>query len=109
VGATGLNIAANDLTTATNAQTTLTALDSAIDTVALRMADIGSAQNRIDFARVNTETTIENFANAESVVRDVDIAAETTEFARLSIQQQAATAMLAQANAAPQLLLSLLQ
>lgn len=107
-GATGLNIASNDLTTQANAQTALTALDTAIDTVSSSLADIGTAMNRIDFARTNAEVTIENYAAAEGVIRDADIAAETTNFAKLGIQQQAATAMLAQANAAPQLLLSLL-
>ena len=109
VGATGINIAGNDLLTAANAQTALTALDTAIDTVSAAFADIGAAQNRIDFARANTDTAIENFSNAAGVIRDADIAQESTDFAKLSIQQQAATAMLAQANAAPQLLLSLLQ
>ena len=108
-GASGLNIGSNDLTTAANSQTTLTALDAAIDTVSAAFADVGSAMNRIDFARANTETQIENFSAAEGVIRDADIAQESTEFAKLSIQQQAATAMLSQANAAPQLLLSLLQ
>lgn len=108
-GATGLNIGVSDLTTAATAQTALTALDAAIDTVSSAFADVGSAMNRIDFARANTETAIENFSAAEGVIRDADIAAESTEFAKLSIQQQAATAMLSQANSAPQLLLSLLQ
>lgn len=108
VSATALNIGADDLTTAANAQTALTSLDAAIDTVSSAFADIGTAMNRIDFARINTETSIENFSAAEGVIRDADIAAETTEFAKLSIQQQAATAMLAQANQAPQLMLSLL-
>ncbi len=108
-GASGLNIGASDLTTAASAQATLTALDLAIDSVSSAFADVGSAMNRIDFARANTETAIENFSAAEGVIRDADIAQESTEFAKLSIQQQAATAMLAQANAAPQLMLSLLQ
>jgi len=108
-GASGLNIGASDLTTAANAQAALTALDSSIDTVSASFADVGTAMNRIDFARANTDTQIENFSAAEGVIRDADIAYETTEFAKLSIQQQAATAMLAQANQAPQLLLSLLQ
>ena len=109
IGATGINIAGDDLLTAANAQTALTSLDTAIDTVSAAFADIGAAQNRIDFARANTDTAIENFSNAAGVIRDADIAQESTEFAKLSIQQQAATAMLAQANSAPQLLLSLLQ
>lgn len=109
VSVTGINIGADDLLTATNAQVALASLDTAIDTVSAAFADIGAAQNRIDFARANTDTAIENFSNAAGVIRDADIAAESTEFAKLSIQQQAATAMLAQANAAPQLLLSLLQ
>jgi len=107
-GASGLNIGTDDLTTAANAQTALASLDNAIDTVSSSLADVGTAMNRIDFARTNAEVTIENYTAAEGVIRDADIAAETTEFARLSIQQQAATAMLAQANAAPQLLLSLI-
>ncbi len=63
----------------------------------------------IDFARANTDTMIENFMAAESVVRDADLARESVEFARLQILQQAATAVLAQANSAPQGVLQLLR
>ena len=107
--AANLDLDASDLTSAANAQAALTKIEAATSKVSGFLADIGSAQNRIDFARANTDTMIENFMAAESVVRDADLAAESVEFARLQILQQAATAVLAQANSAPQGVLQLLR
>ncbi|RMH11888.1 MAG: flagellin [Gemmatimonadetes bacterium] len=106
--ASGLNINTASISSQSNAQTALTTIDSAISKVSSALATIGSAQNRIDFARANTEATIENFSAAESVIRDADIAREVTEMTKFQILQQAGTAMLAQANAAPQSVLQLL-
>jgi flagellin len=106
--ASGLNINSNSISSQSNAQTALTAIDTAIGKVSTVLANIGSAQNRIDFARANTDATIENFSAAESIIRDVDMAAEVTEMTRFQILQQAGTAMLAQANSAPQGVLQLL-
>ncbi len=104
----GGDLSLHSVGTKTDAENSLLALDVAIQDVSVVFGTIGAAQNHIQFALVNADTAIENFSAAESVIRDVDVAAESTEFARRSIQQQATTAMLAQANAAPQLVLQLL-
>ncbi len=92
-----------------DAVTAIGAIDDAIKALSETLGDIGAAQNRLSFASANVDTTIENFAAAESVIRDADFAAEATEFARLQILQQAQVAMLAQANSAPQGVLRLIQ
>ena len=63
--------------------------------------------NRLSYAAANLSTTVENMQAAESVIRDVDMAAEMTAFTKSQILLQAGTAMLAQANMAPQQILSL--
>lgn len=107
-GASGLNIADLDLSSATGAQAALTTIDAAIDTLTSTRGDIGAYQNRLAYAAANLSTTIENVSAAESVIRDVDMAAEMTTFTKNQILMQAGTAMLAQANMAPQSILSLL-
>jgi flagellin len=104
---TGLNLGKDQLLSATNAQNFLDTVDSAISTLADRRGDIGAAQNRLGYASANLSTTIENVQSAESTIRDVDMASEMTTFTKNQILLQAGTAMLAQANAAPQTLLSL--
>ena len=99
------NIATDTLA---NAQTAIATIDTAIDTVATARASIGSIQNRLGFAGANISTSIENLTAAESVIRDADLAFETVGFTKNQILLQAGTAMLAQANAAPQAVLSLL-
>ena len=102
-----LNIATLDLQSATNAQTALTSIDSAIDSLNDSRGALGAIQNRLGYASANLSTTIENVQAAESVIRDVDMAAEMTTFTKNQILLQAGTAMLAQANTAPQVVLSL--
>ena len=70
---------------------------------------IGAAQSRIEFAQSNVATTYQNVVAAESSIRDADMAFEMTQFTKAQILQQAGTAMLAQANQAPQSVLSLLR
>ena len=94
--------------TLANAQTAIATIDTAIDTVATARASIGSIQNRLGFAGANISTSIENLTAAESVIRDADLAFETVGFTKNQILLQAGTAMLAQANSAPQTVLSLL-
>jgi flagellin len=96
------------LDTKANAVTAMGQIDIAIGKVSEVFGTIGAAQNRIDFAAANTQSTVENFSAAESVIRDVDMAAEVTEMTKFQILQQAGTAVLAQANAAPQGVLRLL-
>lgn len=108
LSAIGLAAPTSIIDTAANARLTLTDVDNAIDYVAGQIGTLGAAINRIEFAATNVATLYENVVNAESVIRDVDIAMETTEFSKLQILQQSGVAMLAQANAAPQALLQLL-
>lgn len=112
VGASGLNLTSASFTgSGTNVewQLSLTVLDASINVVNTAFGDIGAAQSRIEYASANVRTTIENMAAAESTIRDADMASEMAEFTRNQILQQAGVAMLAQANAAPQLVLRLLQ
>ncbi|MBW1740046.1 MAG: flagellin [Deltaproteobacteria bacterium] len=97
-----------DLTTVGGAQTALNNIDTAIEYVAEKRGDLGSIQNRLGFAAANLASTIENTQAAESVIRDVDMAAEMTTFTKNQILLQAGTAMLAQANMAPQAVLQLM-
>jgi flagellin len=106
---TGLNIDGLDLTTSANAETALTRFDTAIGVINTAFGTIGAAQNRIEYAMQNTDAAVENITAMESVIRDVDMAAEVTRMTKFQILQQAGTAMLAQANQAPQNVLSLLR
>ena len=110
-GASGLNLDSLSFTgngTASEWQSALTRIDSAIGTINSAFGTIGAAQNRIEYAMQNTNAGIENLKSAESVIRDVDMAAEVTSQTKFSILQQAAQSMLAQANSAPQGVLRLL-
>ena len=103
----GLNLSKDQLNSATDAQGFLTTIDAAISTLNTRRGNVGAAQNRLEYAAANLATTIENVQAAESVIRDVDMAAEMTTFTKNQILLQAGTAMLAQANMAPQQVLAL--
>lgn len=103
-----MGLAQDMLSTAESAQTALTTIDDAISTLTEQRGNIGAYMNRLEYASANLDTTIENVQAAESVIRDVDMAAEMTEFVKYQILMQAGTAMLAQANMAPQSVLGLL-
>ena len=107
VGMTALAISGVSLTTATLAQTAMASIDSAIGTLATSRGNIGAYMNRLSYAAANLASTIENIQSAESVIRDVDMASEMTQFTKNQILLQAGTAMLAQANMAPQQVLAL--
>ncbi len=107
ITATTLGVASGDIATATGAQSTLTTIDSAVSALATSRGEIGAYQNRLGYASSNLSITLENFTAAESVIRDVDMASEMTSFTKNQILLQAGTAMLAQANMAPQQILSL--
>ncbi len=92
----------------TGAQAAMTSIDNAISALASSRADIGAIMNRLDYTSANLATAIENASAANSVIKDVDMAAEMTNFTKNQILVQAGTAMLAQANQSPQLILSLL-
>ena len=104
-----LGVASGDISTAGGAFNSLATIDAAISTLADERASIGSYQNRLSYASANLAITQENFTAAESTIRDVDMAAEMTAFTKNQILVQAGTSMLAQANQAPQQVLSLFQ
>lgn len=89
--------------------TDLAEIDAAIDAVSSARADFGAAQNRLDHTLTVTATAQQNLTAAESRIRDVDMAEEMTKLTKNQILQQAGTAMLAQANQAPNSVLSLLR
>ena len=105
----GLGVTGLDVTTAANAVAALTTLDAATDAVVMARGGLGAAQNRMVSTIASIANQRENLSAAESRIRDVDVAAETADLTRNTIMQQAATAMLAQANQQPQLALNLLQ
>ena len=87
----------------------LSAIDGAIKNVSTVRGNLGAVQNRLEHRLANLATYQENLTASESRIRDVDMAAEMTKFTKLGILQQAGTSMLAQANQAPQSVLSLLR
>ena len=87
----------------------LASIDSAIANVSTARSSFGSVQNRLDHTLNNLSSYEENLQSSESRIRDVDMASEMVAFTKYQILQQAGTSMLAQANAAPQSVLSLLR
>ena len=106
---TELNLTITSVSTLDSARSSIAFLDLAINRVASERSDIGAIQNRLAFTVASANNAIENIQASESSIRDADVAAEISEFTRAQILTQAATAVLAQANALPQTALSLLQ
>ena len=98
-----------DLSTANGSQAALTVLDKAINTITDSRASMGAYQNRLTASVANLETTSMNLQASRSRILDTDYAKETTKLAKAQIIQQAATAMLAQANQSSQSVLALLK
>lgn len=98
-----------DLSTAEGADDAIIELDKAKAEVSSTRSDLGAVQNRLTHTINNLSTTQENLTEANSRIRDVDMAEEMMSFTKSNILSQAATSMLAQANAMPQSVLSLLQ
>ncbi|MBX2831445.1 MAG: flagellin [Rhodospirillales bacterium] len=99
----------NAIDTAANAQAAVEVVTRAIDDLQRARANIGTYQNRLDFAAQNLASTQENTESARSTLLDLDVAAEMTSFTSKQILVQSGVAMLAQANQMPQNLLRLLQ
>ncbi len=97
-----------DVSSQSAANSAITVIDEAIVKVSTARSEMGAVQNRLEHTINNLGTSAENLAAAESRIRDVDMAAEMMEFTKTNILSQAATAMLAQANMAPQSVLQLL-
>jgi len=106
---TGQTVSSIDLSSQTGSQSALSILDKAIDTITNSRANLGAYQNRFEAAISNLQTTSTNLQASRSRILDTDYAKETTNLAKAQIVQQAATAMLAQANQSSQSVLALLK
>ena len=98
-----------DLSSATKSSAAITAIDAALSSVNTIRGDLGALQNRLDYTISSLQNTVENHSASRSRVMDADFAVESANLAKSQVLAQASTAMLAQANAAPQLALQLLQ
>jgi flagellin len=104
-----LGVGALDFTTKAGAQGALTTLDAALTKVSGYRAGFGAVGNRINSVVQTIQTSSESLSAANSRIRDVDVAEETSRMARTQVMQQAGVSVLSQANQAPQLALKLLQ
>ena len=95
--------------TAEKANEAITAFDSALNAVSSQRANLGAVQNRLEYTISNLDNTAENLTSAESTLRDVDMAKEMMEYSKNNILNQAAQAMISQANQQPQNVLQLLR
>jgi flagellin len=107
-GSTDLGLNDNNLASQIGGMSSITALDTAIESVATKRATLGTTQNRLSMTISNLGSMHENMAAGNSRIRDVDVAEETAAFTRNQILTQAGVSVLAQANALPQAALSLL-
>ena len=98
-----------DVSTRAGANAAIDRIDAAIKKVSTERSKYGAIQNRLEYTINNLNTTGENMTAAESTIRDVDMAKEIMEYTKNNILQQAAQAMLVQANQRPQQALQLLQ
>ena len=109
VATAGAGVSTVDLSTASGSQTALSTLDKAINTITDARASMGAYQNRLTASISNLEVSSMNLQASRSRILDTDYAKETTNLAKAQIIQQAATAMLAQANQSAQSVLALLK
>lgn len=107
VATTGFS--ALDISTATGADNAMLSMDAALNAINSARAEMGAVQNRFSSVVANLSSNVENLSAARSRIQDTDFAAETAQLTRNQILQQAGTAMLAQANQAPQGVLALLR
>jgi flagellin len=106
MNATALGLSDLDMT---NTATALLHIDQAIDFVDKQRVVTGAASNRLDMAAANTQTSSINLASSQSRIQDIDYASSTASLTRAQILQQAASAMLTQANGQPSAVLALLR
>ena len=107
--AIGVDITGEDITSASNATSAITALDTAINGATAEQAKYGAYISRLQYAADNLSNVATNTDQSRSRIQDADYAVETTALARTQIIAQASTAMLAQANQVKQTVLALLQ
>ncbi len=105
----GVSTATVGISSLASAQAAMDSIDTALTSINSYMGDLGAYQNRLQYTIENLSVTIENYSTSESTIRDVDMAAEISTFSKNQILQQSGMAMLAQANSAPQQVLSLLR
>ncbi len=98
-----------DLTSLSNAQSAIDAVQTALNAVLSNKGDLGAINNRLEYTVANLQNISENVSAARSRIMDADFAAETASMTRATILQQAGISVLAQANSAPQSVLALLQ
>ena len=108
-GSTSDSTGGVDLSSAVKASAAISAIDTALGNVNSMRGDLGALQNRLDYTISSLQNTVENHSASRSRVMDADFAVESANLAKSQVLAQASTAMLAQANAAPQLALQLLQ
>jgi flagellin len=108
-GKSGQSLDSVDISTVDGATKALTAVDNALSSVNASRAQLGAVQNRFSSVVDNLSTTSENLSAALSRIQDADFAAETANYTKANVLQQAATSMLSQANSSSQQVLSLLQ
>ena len=108
MGADSLGVANVDVSDRDSANKAIDTIDAAISKVSMQRAGLGALQNRLEYTVNNLTTTNENLTNAESTIRDTDMATEMISYTKFNILQQASQAMLAQANQQPQAVLQLL-
>ena len=105
----GLGYSASDISTASGAKTALALLETAITTIDTARANIGAGINQLTYASDNLTNISSNISASRSTIMDTDYAQASTQLSKSQIIQQAATAMLAQANQQPQSVLALLK
>lgn len=109
LGVAAASVKIDNTTTSTTISKAVSQINKAINTVSTERAKLGALQNRLEHTINNLGTASENLTTAESRIRDVDMAAEMSNYSKNNILSQAAQAMLAQANQQPQQVLSLLK
>lgn len=109
IAATGTAISAVNISTLNGANAALSAIDAALTSISSSRAALGATQSRFESTISNLQVTTENLSASRGRILDTDFAAETANLTKAQILQQAGTAILAQANAAPQSVLSLLK
>ena len=108
MSAAALGVDKVDVSDRDKANAAIDTIDAAISKVSMQRAGLGALQNRLEYTVNNLTTTNENLTNAESQIRDTDMATEMISYTKYNILQQASQAMLAQANQQPQAVLQLL-
>ncbi|MDF2877509.1 MAG: flagellin domain protein [Clostridia bacterium] len=104
-----VNVGGINVSDQSSANSAITTINNALETVSTQRANLGAYQNRLEHTIANLGTSSENLTSSESRIRDVDMAKEMSNFSKNNILAQAAQAMLAQANNQPQQVLQLLR